>query len=208
MPSPAYYQELWQHLPPDLQPAHFQLRLRFLLERLSPGLRVLDLGCAEGLFAREILAAGAQVVAVDVAPEALRRARHRVPGLDARLLPYTGPWPLQDASFDLVWSGETIEHVPDTLPWLSQARRVLAPGGRLLLTTPNHGLSLRLRLALLPGAFERHFDPRAEHLRFYTRRSLTALLADAGFPAAHVFRPPWPPAARAVLFADAPRSRW
>jgi len=208
VPSRDHYEALWEELPSGLQPAHLQLRRRFLLDRVRPGQRLLDVGCGEGLFAGALLQAGLQVVAVDVADAALRRARERVAGLDARLIPFTGSWPLEDASFDVVWSGETIEHVADTAPWLAEIRRVLRPGGRLLLTTPNHGPLTRLSLALSSRAFERHFDPLGEHLRFYTRRSLTGLLHGLGFPEAHVFHPFWPPAARAVLFADAVPAPW
>jgi 2-polyprenyl-3-methyl-5-hydroxy-6-metoxy-1,4-benzoquinol methylase len=208
MSSHDYYEALWEQLPSGLEPAHFELRRRFLLERVSVGQRLLDVGCGEGVFAGALIQAGLQVVAVDVAEAALRLAHARVPGLDAHLIPLAGPWPLEDASFDVVWSGETIEHVADTAAWLSEIRRVLRPGGRLLLSTPNHGALTRLPLALSSRAFERHFDPLGEHLRFYTRRSLTGLLHELGFPAARVFHPFWPPVARAVLFADALRARW
>jgi hypothetical protein len=56
---------------------------------------------------------------------------------------------------------------------------VLARGGRLLATVPDHGLARRLAIALL--AHERHYDPLGQHLRFYTRRSLAAALAATGF---------------------------
>jgi 2-polyprenyl-3-methyl-5-hydroxy-6-metoxy-1,4-benzoquinol methylase len=208
MPSREYYDALWEQLPPGLEPAHFGLRRRFLLDRVRAGQRLLDVGCAEGLFARELVQADVHVFAVDVACEPLRRARARVASLETQIIPLAGPWPLPDASFDVVWSGETIEHVPDTAAWLSEIRRVLRPGGRLLLSTPHHGALARLSLALSRRAFERHFDPLGEHLRFYTRRSLTGLLHELGFPEARVFHPSWPPAARAVLFADVVRARW
>src|SRR5207302_679514 len=85
---------------------------------------------------------------VDVAQEPLRRARERHPELDLRLLPTDGPWPLADASFDVVWAGEVIEHVADTASWLSQLRRLLRSGGELLLTTPAHGRLTMLAVAL------------------------------------------------------------
>ena len=64
----------------------------------------------------------------------------------------------------------------DTARWLSEVRRVLAPGGRLLLTTPSHG---RLRVAL--GGVERFSEPLGDHLHLYTRRSLEQLLREFGF---------------------------
>ena len=56
---------------------------------------------------------------------------------------------------------------------------MLRPGGRLLLTVPDHGRLRRLAVALL--AHERHYDPQGQHLRFYTRRSLDEALRAAGF---------------------------
>ena len=57
----------------------------FLLAHVRPGQAVLDVGCGAGEFSAALLEAGARPIAVDVAREALRRARERVPGLDARL---------------------------------------------------------------------------------------------------------------------------
>ena len=121
------------------------------------------------------------MVGVDVAEEPLRRGRARYPQLDLRVVLLDGPWPLDDACFDLVWAGETIEHVADTAAWLSEVRRVLRSGGSLLLSTPAHLRLSMLRLALSRRAFDAHFDPRADHLRFYSPRTLRRLLEDFGF---------------------------
>ena len=125
--------------------------------------------------------AGREASGIDVAEEPLRRARAREPGLDLRCVPAEGEWPLQDVSFDAVWAGEVIEHVADTAGWLSEVRRVLRSGGALVLSTPAHELLTRLALGLSGRAFAAHFDPRSDHLRFYTRRTLVALLEDFGF---------------------------
>jgi SAM-dependent methyltransferase len=119
-----------------------------------------------------------------------------------------GAWPLEDASFDAVWAGEVIEHVLDTAGWLSEARRVLRSGGSLLLSTPDHGRLRMIRWALAPRAFEAHFDPRADHLRFYTRGTLTELLEDFGFHDVEVRRAGGLPGARRELLACARRSRF
>ncbi len=169
---------------------------------------MLDVGCGEGWFASELASAGVNVVGIDVAEEPLRRARARDPGLDLRVVDDDEPWPLDDASIDVVWAGETIEHVVDTAAWLSEIRRVLRPGGRLLLSTPDHGRLRVLWLALSRRAFEAHFDPRADHLRCYTRAGLTGLLGEFGFGAVAVAAAAGPPGARRLLLARAVRSRW
>jgi 2-polyprenyl-6-hydroxyphenyl methylase/3-demethylubiquinone-9 3-methyltransferase len=208
MPSRDHHEALWQTLPEGLQPSDFDLRRRFLLANVGAGERVLDVGCAEGRFAAELAHAGADVVGVDVAEEPLRRARARYPELDLRLVDEDGPWGLEDASFDVVWAGEVIEHVADTAAWLSQVRCVLRSGGRVLLSTPDHGPLLRLRLACSPRAFAAHFDPRGEHVRFYVRGSLVALLEDFGFEDVQVRAAGGLPGARRLLLARAIRSRF
>jgi 2-polyprenyl-3-methyl-5-hydroxy-6-metoxy-1,4-benzoquinol methylase len=203
-----YYESLWQSVPAGLDPPDLGLRLGFLLDRVRAGERVLDVGCGEGLFAAELAAAGVETVGIDVAEEPLRRARATHSGLDVRLVDGERGWPLDDASFDAVWAGETIEHVADTAGWLSEVRRVLRPGGRLLLSTPAHGRLALLWLALSGRAFDAHFDPRADHLRFYTSRTLICLLEDFGFQAISVRAAGGPPGARRRLLTQAVRSRW
>ncbi len=191
-----YYEELWQRLPPDLVPPHLELRRRFLLGNLNPGDRTLDLGCGAGEFTAIMAELGAEPVGVDVAQAALERAVERHPELDFRLTPIDGPLPFEDNAFGLVWASEVIEHVADTARWLSEVRRVLVPGGRLLLTTPNHG---RLRVAV--GGIERFSEPLGDHLHLYTRRSLTQLLRDFDFGEISVRAAGGVPAFRALLLA-------
>src|ERR1700759_4387601 len=132
-----YYEELWQRLPAELHPPDLDRRLAFLRAEVRRGDRALDLGCGDGLFTGELARAGADPIGVDVAEAALDRARAREPGLEFRLAPIDGPLPLADNAFDLVWASEVIEHVADTAQWLSEVRRVLAPRGRPLITTPS-----------------------------------------------------------------------
>jgi len=209
MPSRSYHEDLWRDVAPGREPDQFARRLAFLRAQVAPGARVLDVGCGEGWFACELAAAGAVVTGIDVAQEPLGRAEARCAGLDLRLVEAEPPaWPLPDAAFDVVWAGEVLEHVADTAGWLSEVRRVLRSGGILALSTPDHGALTRLGLALIPGAFDRHFDPRSDHLRFYTRRTLAALLGDFRFEAVRVSGLGGPPGARRTLLASARRARF
>jgi len=139
---------------------------------------------------------GADAIGVDVADAALRRARSRHPGVEFRLVPFDGPLPFEDGSFDLAWASEVIEHVADTARWLSEVRRVLGPGGRLLVTTPSHS---RLRVAL--GGVERFSEPLGDHLHLYTKRSLGALLEEFGFGEVRVRAVEGPPLLSQMLLA-------
>jgi 2-polyprenyl-3-methyl-5-hydroxy-6-metoxy-1,4-benzoquinol methylase len=208
MPSRAYHEALWRELPEGLEPSGFPLRRRFLLAHVSAGQRVLDVGCGEGRFAGALLDAGAQVVGIDVAEEPLRRARARHPDLDVRLVEEAGPWQLEDSSFDVVWAGEVIEHVADTAAWLSEIRRVLRSGGSLVLSTPAHERLTLLAAALSRRAFAERFDPCGDHLRFYSRHTLTRLLGDFGFERISVRAAVGPPGARRLLLAHAIRARF
>ena len=181
MPERDYREVLWEAVPTGLEPARFSERKDFLLARVRPGERVLDLGCGEGRFAAELARAGVVVLGADAAEEPLRRARAAQPDLDTRLIEGEGEWPFADASFEAVWAGEVIEHVADTAGWLSEVRRVLLPGGRLLLSTPLVGAFELMRLALWRRERERALDPRGEHLRFYDAGALRVLLEDFRF---------------------------
>lgn len=197
---------LWAGVPADAQPERFDLRRAFLLRNITAGSAVLDLGCGAGEFSAALLQAGAQPVAVDIAHEALRRARGRVVGLDLRHWAVGEPLPLADGSVDTVWAGEVIEHVADVAPWLSQVRRVLQPRGTLLLTTPHHGRGTLLRLALSRRAFAEHFEPRSDHVRFYSPQTLRALLVDLGFDVAELRLGGGLPGLRSTILARAVRA--
>jgi 2-polyprenyl-6-hydroxyphenyl methylase/3-demethylubiquinone-9 3-methyltransferase len=215
--SSSWFEGVWEGVAQGAEPPDVELRRAFLLSGLSAAaaqpnsaepLRVLDVGCGEGQLTAAIARAGFAVTGVDVADEPLRRAREQHERLDVRLVDADEPWPLDDASFDAVWAGETIEHVVDTAGWLSQVRRVLRSHGSLLLSTPAHGHLSMLALALSGRRMDEHFDPRSDHLRFYTRRTLALLLADFGFERIDVRAAGGPPGARRTLLASAVRSRF
>ncbi|MHB1833968.1 MAG: class I SAM-dependent methyltransferase [Solirubrobacteraceae bacterium] len=202
-----YYEQLWERLPEELHPPDLELRARFALANVRAGDRVLDLGCGEGDLTARLASAvrpqpetAASIVGVDVAQAALRRARARHPELRFERTEIDDALPFDDGAFDVVWSSEVIEHVADTGQWLSEVRRVLVPGGRLLLTTPSHG---RLRVAL--GGIERFSEPLGDHLHLYTARSLRELLREFDFGEVRVRTAGGPPLLRRLLLASAVR---
>lgn len=106
--------------------------------RLARGKRVLDAGCGAGYGSAELAGAAESVVGVDRAPEAIEFARahyalHNLSFQEAscEALPHAG------GSFDLVVAFEVIEHLENWRGFLLEARRVLAPNGQLVVSTPN-----------------------------------------------------------------------
>jgi SAM-dependent methyltransferase len=181
-----FYESAWAALPDDPEPWAWEHRRAVLLGAVAPGERVLDLGCGAGRFVAALRDAGAEPVGVELAAAALERARRNVPGADLRLVEPDGTLPLGHGEVDVVWCSEVLEHVPDTVAFLTEARRVLRRGGRLLVTVPDHGLVRRAAIALL--RYEAHYDPLGEHLRFYTRRSLGRALDATGFADVRITR--------------------
>jgi ubiquinone/menaquinone biosynthesis C-methylase UbiE len=114
------------------------------VERLAPGpgLRVLDAGCGRGEVLLACARRGAEVAGVDFSEAAVEITRETLaeyPDADIRQGDITDlPWP--DDSFDRIQNSDVMEHLdpPQTVPALSELRRVLKPGGFLLVhTAPN-----------------------------------------------------------------------
>ncbi len=106
--------------------------------RLARGKQVLDAGCGAGYGAAELAAVALSVVGADIAAEAIAyaRAHYRLPNLRFEQASCTA-LPHPDASFDLVVAFEVIEHLPDWREFLLEVRRVLAPTGQFIVSTPN-----------------------------------------------------------------------
>jgi SAM-dependent methyltransferase len=111
--------------------ARHQAAYELARARLPAG-RVLDLGCGSGYGAASLARAHRRVVALDRArPDPAQRAAPHFVRADVAALPFAA------GSFELVLSFQVIEHLADPAPYLSGIARALAPGGLLLLTTPN-----------------------------------------------------------------------
>jgi SAM-dependent methyltransferase len=133
--------------------------------------RVLDVGCGTGTMVRELRRYG-HVQGIDADETAVHFSRER--GIeDVEHVP-EGPLPFEDARFDLVTALDVIEHVDDDLGLMRELRRVLAPGGTLLVTVP---------------AFRFLWGPQDEishHKRRYRAPELGDRLRSAGFEVARL----------------------
>lgn len=136
--------------------------------------RLLDFGCGSGSFLERMHAEGWQVVGLDASARVVEhiRANLRVPAL-AGTLPHPE---LKPESFDVITMWQALEHVHDPLEVLRSARRLLVPGGRLVLSVPN-----------MAGAPPRWFGPDwfgwdlPRHLTHFTPETLQRLVEQAGF---------------------------
>ena len=146
----------------------FHLATYRFAAKYTAGGHVLDYGCGSGYGSKLIAESAISVVAVDVAQDAVRYAasHYSSENLSFSHIDPERPLPFEAGRFDTVLSFQVIEHVPDPDSYLAEAARVLKPGGRLVIATPDR----RTRLFPLQRPWNRW------HLKEYDDRGLRALL--------------------------------
>lgn len=161
-----------------------------MVELIGSNKRVLDVGCSTGYLARVLNALGDTVSGVEYDAAAAKEAEPDLEKLvvgDLEALDLVAEF--GEGIFDVVVFGDVLEHLRDPLQVLRGARRLLAPGGSVVISVPNiaHG---DVRLALLLGRFRYTKLGLLDetHTRFFTRENLDAFLRDAGFVAVDVRR--------------------
>ena len=147
-------------------------RYRHVVDLIAGEGPVLDVGCGSS---RIIASLPPGSVAVDVLHRKLRYARK----FGRPLVHGSGfSLPFADASFPCVLCSQVIEHVPKTSPILDELCRVLAPGGRLVLGTPDYAnwqwVYIEKLYGLVPGGY------KDEHISHYTNAELRRIMAARG----------------------------
>ena len=147
--------------------------ISFLSSDLRPGARVLDVGCGRGVILGALADRGFEVHGVEISLEA---ARGTDPRAEIRIAASLADAAYPATYFDEVVIWHVLEHLHDPKAALLEARRILRPGGRLVVAVPNFS-SLQARWA---GAAWFHLDlPR--HLWHFPLAALRRLLGDCGF---------------------------
>lgn len=149
-----------------------------MLTDLPPS-RILDLGCSGGLFAERARAAGHHVTGVDYLE--VPGVRERTDDFHVANLEHGIPEEVGDG-YDVVVAGDIIEHLTGPGEALRAMRRVLRPGGQLLLSVPNFGHWYpRVRVATGTFGYDRRGILDNTHVRFFTRATLRRTVQAAGF---------------------------
>jgi len=168
-----------RHFSYDLRESRLR-KCASLIASLPAG-RLLDIGCTNGEWARHWASRAWDTAGVDINEEQVAFARGA--GIDARCCDLNrDPLPFDDATFDLIFAGEVIEHLVDTDGFLAEVRRCMKLGGHLVLTTPNLA-SFENRIRLLLGIYPIWLNYNlavSGHVRGYTPRVLKRQLATHG----------------------------
>ena len=174
----------WDSIQGPYSCSYISPRILSLLKKLGVH-RVLDLGSGNGKLCSQLADHGYEVVGIEVDEKGIKIARSAYPELTfynfgveddpSNLLKDETP-------FETVISTEVIEHLfsPHRLP--IYARGVLQDQGYLIITTPYHGFLKNLVISLL-NKWDFHFTALRPggHIKFFSRRTITRLLADNGF---------------------------
>ena len=202
---------------------------QFILERRArlvrplfpePGGHLVDFGCGNGAQTLFFIADFDRVTGVDISETFLQDFRREIVsrGLQNRVeavVTEGGPVPLPDGAADVVTSFTVLEHVPDEQAALAEMRRILKPGGKLILSVPNrwwifetHGADLpllRWNRVPLVSWWPKKLHDRWARARIYRRREIENLLVKSGFSIDISFRMtapmdmiPWRPMRRMV----------
>jgi len=167
-------------------------RVEAIVAFAGSGGTVLDVGCGNGHLLFQLRTRFERLVGLEYSGSRLQQARLNLTGL-----PFTGVQGSAEAmtdiaagSIDCIVSADTIEHIPDVYLAAGELHRVLRPGGRLVINTPNIAF-LKKRVLLLCGRFPSTSQPNegfgsdvlydGGHLHYFTFRALRLLLERAGF---------------------------
>ncbi|TLP94404.1 class I SAM-dependent methyltransferase [Nesterenkonia salmonea] len=171
------------------------------------GCRVLDAGCGSGALTSALRDRGAAVSGFDLSPAMVALARERLgDDADVDVADLGQPLPYGDHSFDVVVCSLALHYVKDWIQPLAELRRVLRPGGRLIVSVPHPAAYMfnyqdRDYFALAQYSEEFEFEGQSAVLTYWHRplHAMSDAFNEAGFRMSAVSEPPWSPDTPAEL---------
>jgi 2-polyprenyl-6-hydroxyphenyl methylase / 3-demethylubiquinone-9 3-methyltransferase len=165
------------------------------------GKTALDVGCGAGLLAEPLARLGASVTGLDAAPELIAAAREHAAGQGLDIDYRAGELVELEGQFDMVTCMEVIEHVANPAAFVKSLATRLAPGGLLILSTPNATSWSKLLMITIGEGLGR--IPRGTHdfAKFIAPERMKALLLDAGLSCVDVEGIAWSPT-RGLYLSD------
>ena len=157
------------------------------------GKQALDVGCGAGLLAEPLARLGAKVTAIDAAPELIAAAQDHARGQQLEIDYRAAAVEEIEGKFDLVTALEVIEHVADPAAFLKAIAARLAPGGLLILSTPNRTAWSRLMMITIGEGLGEIPRGTQDFDAFIAPDGMKALLAEAGLRCMDVEGIAWSP---------------
>jgi SAM-dependent methyltransferase len=157
----------------------FQQWMRQGLRGLPRDSTLLAVGCEQAFLAPHLAAYSNDVTVLDTSGGQLAQLARRFPDIAFLQHHPANPLPFAHDTFDAIWCCEFLDRIFDPAAALREMHRVLAPGGRLMITVPDHGPVRNVLIALF--RWDQHFAPTNPRIRYFTRSSLVQLARQAGF---------------------------
>lgn len=152
------------------------------LKPAEPPLRIFDLGCGNGSMAHALSRLGYDVTGIDPSREGIEQAQRAYPSLRLDMGSAYDDLAGKYGRFPAVISLEVVEHLYAPRTFAAHLFDLLEPGGTAIVSTPYHGYLKNLVLAAT-GKMDAHFTALWDHghIKFWSMRTLGALLREAGF---------------------------
>ncbi len=141
---------------------------------------ILDFGCGDGRYINEFIKINNyKIIGTDISPYAISLAKRKFPKVKFFVALEDQKLPIKNGTIDFILAADVIEHIFDVSIFLNEMNRCMKIGGKIFISTPYFGMIKNIVIALM--GFEIVFNPLSQHIRYFTKRSLSDLLKNHGF---------------------------